>query len=129
MIDSDVSDAILADVILNLIEYVQDENEYWNESGVLDDDGQEINLRKYHKCTIDDLGRVEVIDKQTGNELATFHLAEKVLEFLVALNIPLHTVRLEWFDEEADTEKYGIEEEWDEDEEADTDFDTDIGLE
>ena len=82
--------------------------------------------------SIDDLGRVEVIDIQTGNELATFHLAEKVLEFLVALNIPLHTVRLEWFDEEADTEKYRIEEEeweWEKDEEAGTDFDTDTGLE
>ena len=60
--------------------------------------------------SIDDLGRVEVIDIQTGNGIASFHIADNVMAELVKFNVPLATVRLEWHSEEADKARYGLEE-------------------
>lgn len=55
--------------------------------------------------SIDDLGRYEVRDGTTGNELSTLFVSHVIVGFLNEINTPLNTVEISWHPEEYDANK------------------------
>ena len=98
-VNENVSDVTLAEIVSNVIEIVENESKFWQDQ--LFDRDTVVSLREYDECTLDDLGRLEVIDIATGNQLATFYEADEVVQYLHKFGIPLSTVKLEWHSEDA----------------------------
>ena len=61
--------------------------------------------------TLHDIGRIEIKDRATGNNLTTFHFANQIIEFLEKHNIPLSSVDIEWHEESFDGDLYEGDEE------------------
>ena len=57
-------------------------------------------IAEIYKGTVNNLGRIEVIDKATGNTLFEMRPAETVMEFLKTHDYALSDIDIAWFDEE-----------------------------
>ena len=66
-VNENVSDVTLAEIVSNVIEIVENESKFWQDQ--LFDRDTVVSLREYDECTLDDLGRLEVIDIATGNQI------------------------------------------------------------
>ena len=54
---------------------------------------------KIYKATIDQMGRIEVRDKTSGNLLFTLRPAEVIVETLTQLDYSLDLIEIEWHPE------------------------------